>query len=244
MRIAVLSDIHGNLGALEAVLADASKRGFDLMVNLGDICSGPLQPRETADHLIPLDLPTIRGNHERQLLAADLTNMGASDRFAREALDDRHRTWLEALPTSLSPATGVLLVHGTPNSDVEYWLETLAVEGLREATKAEIEQRAGQAQAGLFLCGHTHLPRTRRLSNGSMVVNPGSVGLPAYEDDRPFPHAVETGSPHARYAIVEGAGTDWRVEMIVVAYDWAMAALTAQDNGRPDWARALTTGRV
>jgi len=244
MKIAVLSDIHGNLGALEAVLADAASRGFDLMVNLGDICSGPLQPAETADHLIPLDLPTIRGNHERQLLASDLERMGPSDRFARNALNESHRAWLAALPATLSPAADVLMVHGTPDSDVEYWLETVAPEGRREATDAEIDRRAGQVQAGLVLCGHTHLPRARRLGAGALVVNPGSVGLPAYEDDRPFPHAVETGSPHARYAMVEGGGTDWRVEMIAVAYDWTAAARLAEDNGRPDWARALGTGRV
>ncbi|MDZ4355615.1 MAG: metallophosphoesterase family protein, partial [Variovorax sp.] len=68
MRIVALSDIHGNLPALNAVLADVARRGADLIVNCGDILSGPLWPAETAERLMALDLPTIAGNHERQLL--------------------------------------------------------------------------------------------------------------------------------------------------------------------------------
>ena len=69
MKLAVISDIHGNLLALRAVLADIARQGVDQTVNLGDILSGPLQPAETADLLMTCNFPTIRGNHERQLLA-------------------------------------------------------------------------------------------------------------------------------------------------------------------------------
>ena len=68
MKIAVISDIHGNIAALNAVLADASMQGVDQIVNLGDILSGSLFPAETADLLMAMALPTIRGNHERQVL--------------------------------------------------------------------------------------------------------------------------------------------------------------------------------
>jgi len=67
-RIAILSDIHGNLPALEAVVADAETRGCTQFLNLGDILSGPLWPAETADWLMPRGWPTIAGNHERQVL--------------------------------------------------------------------------------------------------------------------------------------------------------------------------------
>ena len=70
MKIAIISDIHGNLLALQAVLADIARQGVDQTVNLGDILSGPLQPAETADLLMAQKFPTIKGNHERQLLAA------------------------------------------------------------------------------------------------------------------------------------------------------------------------------
>ena len=76
MRIAAISDIHGNLGALEAVLTGVADLGVDLIVNLGDICSGPLQPRETLELLRGLAVPTIAGNHERQLLTLPMEAMG------------------------------------------------------------------------------------------------------------------------------------------------------------------------
>ena len=98
MKIAAISDIHGNLGALDAVLADIRRRGVDLTVNLGDIVSGPLQPRETADRLMALELPTIRGNHERQVMAADRDGMAMSDRYAAESITAPQRDWLAALP--------------------------------------------------------------------------------------------------------------------------------------------------
>jgi hypothetical protein len=77
-----------------------------------------------------------------------------------------------------------------------------------------------------------------------MIVNPGSVGLPAYADDHPVPHKVETGSPHARYAIVERSAGTWQATPIALCYDWAAAARTAKERGRADWATALRTGRV
>ena len=80
-RIAVVSDIHGNLPALDAVIADALTQGCDRFINLGDSLSGPLWPAETADRLIALDWPTIAGNHERQLLGKR-ERMGTSDAFA------------------------------------------------------------------------------------------------------------------------------------------------------------------
>src|ERR1700735_2440249 len=102
MKIAAISDIHGNLHALDAVLADIERRGVDLIVNLGDILSGPLLPRETADRLMALELPTISGNHERQVLTMDPGDMGASDRHAFETITDPQRDWILGAP----PARG------------------------------------------------------------------------------------------------------------------------------------------
>ncbi|MDE2619426.1 MAG: metallophosphoesterase family protein, partial [Sphingomonadales bacterium] len=175
MRIAVLSDIHGNLAALEAVLADIAHHAPDLVVNLGDIVSGPLQPAETADRLIALDLPTIRGNHERQLLEQPLAAMGESDAFTRPLLTDYHRQWLAGLPVRLDLTPEVHACHGTPASDLEYFLETVTPDGARTATAAEVVARAAPISAPVVLCGHTHMPRAVRLASGQLVVNPGSV---------------------------------------------------------------------
>lgn len=244
MRIAVLSDIHGNLWALDAVLADLARRNVDVTVNLGDILSGPLLPAETAERLMALGLPSIRGNHERQVLEHDPARMGASDRWAHDHIAPAHREWIASLPASLRLQDDVLLVHGTPGSDLIYWMESVEEAGQRAATYAEVLERAGEARASLILCGHTHVPRSVLLEDGRLVVNPGSVGLQAYADDHPFPHKAENGTPHARYAIVERSGGGWAVEQYAVPYDWEAAALVAERHGRPEWAVALRTGRM
>jgi predicted phosphodiesterase len=244
VRIAALSDIHGNLFALDAVLEDVRRRGVDITVNLGDILSGALLPAETADRLMALELPTIRGNHERQVLALDPGRMGASDRHAFDTLGETHRAWMARLPTVLSPVDGVFMCHATPYSDVDCYLEDLVDGELRPAPVSRVEERSRSCDASLILCGHSHLPRMLRLRTGQLVVNPGSVGIQAYEGHDPGPHVVETGSPHARYAILERTRRGWMADLVAVPYDWDEAAKLAARNGREDWARALATGFV
>jgi predicted phosphodiesterase len=245
MRMAVMSDVHGNLLALDAVMADIATQSVDVVVNLGDLLSGAVQPRETADRLIDLGLPTVRGNHERQLLTYAPERMGASDRLAHDTITDRHRKWMAGLPLTLQVADGVLAFHGSPTGDLVYLLETVDESGARPATEDEVLGRLGSsAEVPLLLCGHTHLQRSMHLTTGSLVLNPGSVGWPAYDDDHPYPHVMEAGTPHARYAIADDASGQWRAEFRAVDYDWDRAAVIAEANSRPDVARALRTGRV
>ena len=129
MRIAAVSDIHGNLGALEAVLTDVKDQRVDLIVNLGDTCSDPLQPQETLELLRGLAIPTIAGNHERQLLTLPIVAMGPSDRHAARSLTEEQFGWLRDLPATLRPVEGVLMVHGTVRSDLEYLLNTVTHKG-------------------------------------------------------------------------------------------------------------------
>lgn len=247
MRIAAISDIHGNLGALDAVLDDIERRGVDMIVNLGDIVSGHLQPRATAQRLMALDLPTIGGNHERQLLG-EPARMGVSDAFARAQLLPEQLAWIDALPATLRLRKDVLLVHGTPTSDLVYFLDTVTPQGSRAATQAEVAGRVGgdvAPEVALMLCGHTHMPRSMRLVDGRLIVNPGSVGLQAYDDDHGHPHVMENGTPHARYAIIEqGVDGAWTAQHQAVEYDWEQAARLALANGRPDWVVPLRTGFV
>ena len=240
-RWAVVSDIHGNLPALQAVVADAG--AVDGWLNLGDLVSGPLWPRETAAWLMRQGWPTIAGNHERQLLTFARERMGPSDAYAAAALTDAQRAWLASLPGAMAPAPGLACVHGTPGNDLQYLLETVTPQGLRAATEAEIGERLGALRSPLLLCGHTHVPRCVAWQGGTLA-NPGSVGLPAYDDDHPFPHVVENGSPDARYAVIDDGHGAWQVTLRAVAYDFEAAARRAEDNGRGDWADALRTGRV
>jgi predicted phosphodiesterase len=244
LKIAALSDIHGNLFALDAVLEDVRSRGVDITVNLGDILSGALLPAETAERLMALDLPTIRGNHERQVLSLNHERMGASDRHALDALGEAHRAWLAQLPALLAPVEGVFMCHATPYNDVDCYLEDLVDGELRPAPVGRVEERSRSCDASLILCGHSHLPRVLRLRTGQLIVNPGSVGIQAYEGHDPAPHVVEVGSPHARYAILESTSFGWKADLVAVPYDWDAAAKIAARNGRDDWARALATGFV
>jgi predicted phosphodiesterase len=254
MKLAVLSDIHGNLAALQAVLDDVAAQSVDAIVNLGDILSGPLQPAETADLLMARGFPTIAGNHERQLLKLRDTGRpldpASSDGYAAAQLREPHWTWLRSLPAQLPFAPGVLLVHGTPASDLQYWMESATPDfgahgssGVRPATPDEARERLGDARAELVLCGHTHVPRAMQCG-ATLVVNPGSVGLQAFHWDQPHDHHVENGSPHARYAIVERRANGWTVRHCSVAYDWQVQAKLAEERGRPEWAYALATGRM
>ena len=242
MRIAIVSDIHGNLPALEAVVEDIERRGVDAIVNLGDSLSGPLMPLETARFLMAQDWVQLAGNHERQLLTVPADKRGASDAFAHARLGAKEFAWIASLKHTHRFSADVMFCHGTPASDLEYFLETVEPDDFRAATQAEIDARLGDVDAALVACGHTHVPRVVRASSGRLIVNPGSVGLPAYDDIHPYPHAVETGSPHARYALVERAADGWSFEFLQIEYDWESAATRAETNGRPDWAQALRTG--
>jgi predicted phosphodiesterase len=245
MRIAVISDVHGNLAALNAVISDIHQRSVDIIVNLGDLVSGPLEPAATADRLLELDLVTVRGNHDRQVLEGDPAAMGASDAFARAELTEEHRRWMSLLPLTAQPAPGVLAFHGTPTDDATYLLDTVTPTGARPTTRDEVVERLGEfAATPLLLSGHSHFQRAMRLPSGSYVLNPGSVGLPAYSDDLPHPHVMEMKTPHARYAIADDVDGTWRARFYAVDYAWADAAALAESNGRPDWARALLTGSV
>lgn len=244
MRIAALSDIHGNLAALDAVLADLATRQIDVVVNLGDICSGPLYPAQTAERLMALNLPTVRGNHERQVLDGQTDRMGPSDAHALRTMAPPQIDWFAGLPETLRLGDAVLMVHGTAQSDLVHFLHTVDENGIRPAHEIEVAARAEGADAPIILCGHTHIPAQLRLADGRTIINPGSVGLQAYADDQPFAYRVEVGSPHARYAVIDTSGGSCEVEFIALAYDWDSAAAVAQANGRDDWAVALRTGRM
>ena len=244
MRLAVLSDIHGNLAALEAVVEDFRRRAVDAVVNLGDSLSGPLLPLETARFLMAQDWVQLAGNHERQILTLSPQGADPSDAYARAQLGAAELAWISSLPHCRAWSDEVFICHGTPALDAEYFLESLEPGRLRMAAEDEIRRRLGANTADVVLCGHTHVPRMLRTANGQMLVNPGSVGQPAWDDELPVYHAVENGAPDARYAIIENREGRWNAQLIALPYDHRSMAAVARTHGRPDWEHLLCHGYV
>ncbi|HYH59822.1 MAG TPA: metallophosphoesterase family protein [Thermoleophilaceae bacterium] len=199
MTLGLLYDIHGNLPALEAVLADA--RDVDRWLLGGDYALFGAWPAETVARLRELDADWIRGNGERW--TADPSDApepvhGAIER-CRELLGDAVVSELAALPESFK-GDGALFFHGSPKSDVESFFPEPGPgdEGLLE-----------EVSRGLLVFGHTHLQFTRTGPRGVELANPGSVGMPLDGDHR------------AAYAVIRDGGA---VEHRRVEYDHQASA--------------------
>jgi predicted phosphodiesterase len=240
MRIVILSDIHGNLAALETVLADLPRHSADITVNLGDCATGPLWPLETMQLLDTLGLPTVRGNHDRWLVEPPPEPIAPSIVFTREMLGATRCHALHALPPRLDVLDDVLAVHGTPTDDTRYLLESSDGGPLRLATPALLAERLDGITASLMLCGHSHTQHIALASGARLVVNPGSVGVPRYVENPALP-LQEASAPHARYAVATRRGQHWDVECIALTYDFERVALQARRNGRPEWAERFMT---
>jgi predicted phosphodiesterase len=241
MRIAAISDIHGNALALQAVLADARARGFDLMVQIGDAVSGPLWPRETADILRGLDAVHVRGNHDVSLHSPEVYAPGRADRYALSVLDADTIEWIRSWPSRHAIGDDVLCFHGAPQLEDFYLLEEAPQGDPRIRPLADIERDLGGERARVMVCGHTHTQRIVSLADGTLLVNDGSVGLPAYEEPlRGGTVFVQAGSPHARYALIDVRPDSVSAELIAVEYDWRAASTQAAALGFPTWARWLS----
>jgi predicted phosphodiesterase len=241
-RIALLADIHANVWALEAVLSDVRKQGVDVLGNLGDILHGALKPRATYDLLRGTDIAlTIRGNQDRELYEP---NADPRIEWMIRDLGGDAIEWLRGLPPTATFEDEVLLCHGSPTDDMCYLLEDVTSGHPQVRDEEELVTLLAGAAQPVIVCGHTHIPRLVRLANGQTLVNPGSVGLAAYSDDMPVPHAMENYSPDASYAILEKTSGGWDLTFRNVEYDTREASRTAAELGRSDWAYQIATGRV
>ena len=243
MKTALISDIHANRSALEAVLADIDRRGIANIINLGDSLSGPLDATGTADLLIARNLPTVCGNHDRQLYDRPKADMGLWESWIIDDLSPSHLAWIKSLPKILT-IDDMLFCHATIDDDDEMWLHDMGPDArMISRDLTGIQDRLGATEATLIACGHTHTPALVRLPDGPTIVNPGSVGCPAFEDTRLDPPFIQqVGAPDARYAIVEKTDGLWRADLLAVPYDPSEMASLARAKGEANWARALETG--
>jgi diadenosine tetraphosphatase ApaH/serine/threonine PP2A family protein phosphatase len=204
--LALLYDVHGNLPALEAVLADADAGGAERYLLGGDYALFGAWPRETVERLRELDADWIRGNGERWTAAPEEAPDAVQGAVARcrELLGDPLVAELAALPESTTRGTS-LYCHASPASDVRSFMP--------QPGEDDIELLSG-VEARRVVFGHTHLAFRREGPGGIELVNPGSVGMPLDGDRR------------AAYALVNDQG---QVEQRRVAYDHAAAARAVRE---------------
>ena len=240
-QYAIISDIHGNSRALTAVLEDIRSRKIKTIINLGDFFFGALEPEATAEILRRQPMICITGNTD-----IDILNNTEKEGMARVQADlkDQSLEWLRSLPKTTSVDGLLFVCHGTPESDNEYLLEKVTQHGVFVYNDEELIAKTANISERIILCGHSHVNRVIYLSNGKMIVNPGSVGLPAYLGNAKYRFAMESMTPHAKYAVITIDGEDISVNQINCPYDWEAAAEAARNNGNENAARFLLYGRM
>lgn len=247
VKIAVLSDIHSNIFALEAVLEDMKSYAIDIQINLGDIFYGPIAPRKTYELLQKNDFITISGNQDRQIFEATQQEIAQNPtmQYVLNDLGEEPFQWLKSLPATLVLEDEIFLCHGTPYDDLVYLLEETQSGFAVTRHEEKILALLQDVNTPLILCGHSHLPKTVFLAQtGQIVLNAGSVGLQAYCDEEPHIHVIENNCHEASYAILEKTADGWSIKHQRVMYDFEKASFLASQNERYDWEYALKTGKV
>ena len=236
MRVSILSDIHGNLTAFEAVLSDLRDLSPDLVFHAGDLADTGSGPAEIVDRIRELRWAGVMGNTDEMLVRPQALEDFARASSAppslwdavreiaaatRDALGENRLEWLRSLPVAL-PQPDFAIVHATPESAWRTLPET--------ASQAHIESTYSGLGAPIVVFGHTHRPSVRQLnSRVRLLINAGSVGLP-YD-----------GDPRASYLVLE----DGKPEIRRVEYDTEREIRALVSSGLPgvDWiSRMLRTG--
>ena len=238
MRIAIISDIHGNFVALKTALSDIKGRKVSRIVCLGDVAATGPQPAEVIEHLRRMRCPCVMGNTDETLandLPSKFTHAGISeeDRERLEALDlwtrkklkKSHRRYLSTfkpmLKVHFGPDQSLVCFHGSPSSNRDEIRPTTPNE--------ELARRLEGHRANVFAGGHTHVQMLRRFVS-SLLINPGSVGLPFRIESSGKARNLSM----VEYAIVNSSDDALSVEMVSVQYSLSELRRVARDSGMPD----------
>jgi predicted phosphodiesterase len=216
MRIAIVSDIHGNLVALDAVLTDIESESVDQVWCGGDLAWGGPWGNECIALVRDAGWTTVRGNTDvwitgdPQTLESEEARAELREMADAHAVSDDDARWLLSLPLGHSGPGSILLVHGTPKSPFDA--------PLPHSPAAAFAPYEGQA--ALVVYGHVHRAFTRRLSDGTIVTNSGSVGAPMDGET-------------ACYLLVEQSGPEWTLIHRRVPFDRHSAVAKAREVGGP-----------
>ncbi|SES76048.1 phosphoesterase, MJ0936 family [Salinibacillus kushneri] len=227
MKIAFISDIHGNAVALDAVLKDIEAKDVDQVVVLGDLCYRGPEPKRALELVQSLNTMVVKGNADEWVVRGirdgevpdqAIEMMRTEQQWTVDKLSNEDITYLENLPTGatieLTDQIKIHVFHATPTSLFEMIKPT-------EADEVVEANLMSEASADLYLYGHIHLPYVRYI-NGKTVANLGSVGLPF------------DGLNHASYLIAEGEGADFTVGIHRVKYDVSQVIQKVNEAGYPN----------
>jgi len=242
-KIALISDCHGNSLALKEVIKDIKSRGIDMILNLGDSLYGPLDPQGTFKLLHENEVLSVCGNGDRIILESlDSVSDNKTMEYVKSQIDRETIDWLKSLPFDFVYRP-IYCCHASPDEDTRYLMESLETNYIAIKENEAIDDLLKGVRQEIVACGHSHLPRILKTAKKT-ILNPGSVGLPAYDDDLPIPHKMETFSPDANYSVLSFSENPAKIEMVAIPYDYEAAARLAVENGRDDWARWIRTGRA
>ncbi|HUE98695.1 MAG TPA: metallophosphoesterase family protein [Anaerolineales bacterium] len=237
-QVTIFGDIHANLPALQAVLADIEARDLSPLYCLGDLVGYGTFPNEVTSTIRERNIPTIMGNYDLGV-GNDSDDCGcAYTSKEAEALGQRSIAWtnqnttadnklylsqlIDQIPLELDRLR-VRLVHGSPRKINEYLFA--------DRPDATLQRLLDMAEADVLVCGHTHIPYHRILPSGRHVVNAGSVGKP------------KDGNPQACYVVLEAENSDLTVTFRRVPYDVERAAQAIEGSDMPsEYAEMLRTG--
>lgn len=237
MRIALISDVHGNLVALDAVLADIETQSVDRIVCLGDVALTGPQPHQAIARLRALGRPVVTGNCDAWMLDPEPSdrqdevggNIQDIDRWTVSQLAAEDRDYLRTFQPTIAVPLGddalLLCYHGLPRSFHE---------PIRPGTDHEqLDEMFAGMPARVYAGGHTHEQMLRRHGQ-SLVVNPGSVGLPF---DRVPPSPDARNPAWAEYAVLTTDGERVSVDLRRAPFDVAALIRAARESGMPhaDW---------
>ncbi len=242
MRLAVLADIHANIPALEAVLADAQRQGADSFVVVGDHITGGPCPMETMQLLRSLKGWLIRGNTDNYLLdyhcgrspeAWYKDRNWAPVRWVYHHIDEETLDFIRMLPEQLAlelpDAAPIRAVHGSPRSPFEHLIPDRDPATLRifrragilrsdEPPSPPLEAMLAETSEAVLICGHSHIS-WKQENDGRLALNPGSVGAPINGDVR------------AQYALLTWRHDRWQIEHRAIEYDVMRASADYAESG-------------
>ncbi len=232
MRLALISDLHGNELAVEAVLSDIERAGADQIACLGDVATLGPRPRVVLDRVRKLGGPCILGNHDEFLLEPQSVHVYTEAVDVVAAVEWCHgqltvedldfvRSFRRTLEIEVDGGHSILLYHGTPRSHSEDLLATTPPE--------EVDRMLDGREATVLAGGHTHLQMLRQ-HRGMLIVNPGSVGFPFREY---VGGSQPTLLPHAEYAIVDVQKNSVDVSLHRIELDPKALRASAADADEP-----------